>query len=226
MTSPSHQSEPSFKSLQERWEDTQEALPSDLNLRLRRALSWLDRAERERDDDDAAFIFYWIAFTTMYSTPQSEGQQPNEPSRFYDYFGRIVSLDAGNVVYRAICEQFSDSMRLLLNNKYVFGPFWKDYHGSSQHRRWEKWFENDRRAVTQALRSRDTQIVLSMVFDRLYVLRNQMLHGAATWDGSKNRAQVRDGARIMEFLTPQFIRLMMDNPKIDWGAPAYPVVND
>ena len=36
----------------------------DLNLRLRRALSWLERAEKEyaTEDLDAAFIFYWIAF--------------------------------------------------------------------------------------------------------------------------------------------------------------------
>ena len=226
MTSPSHQSEPSFKSLQERWEDTQEALPSDLNLRLRRALSWLDRAERERDYDDAMFIFYWIAFNALYSTRDPETRDMTERVRFDGYFGKIIQLDSGNTVYDAIWEQFSDSIRVLLDNRYVFGPFWDYYNGLSDDRQWALSFERSKRAARRALGSLDTQTVLSVLFDRLYVLRNQMLHGAATWDGSVNRAQVRDGARIMEFLTPQFIRLMMDNPKIDWGAPAYPVVSD
>ena len=64
------------------------------------------------------------------------------------------------------------------------------------------------------------------VFDRLYVLRNQLVHGGATWNSSVNRDQVRDGTRILAFLVPLFIDLMMDNPDIAWGDPCYPVVED
>ena len=42
--------------------------------------------------------------------------------------------------------------------------------------------------------------------------------------GSVNRNQVKDGARILAFLVPLFIDIMMDNPRVDWGAPYYPVV--
>ena len=35
---------------------------SDFNTRMRRATSWLERAEQEEGDVDAEFIFYWIAF--------------------------------------------------------------------------------------------------------------------------------------------------------------------
>jgi hypothetical protein len=72
--------------------------------------------------------------------------------------------------------------------------------------------------------SHNTVRVLSILFDRLYVLRNQVLHGGATWNSSVNRNQVRDGARILGFLVPVFIDLMMDHPDEDWGAPHYPVV--
>ena len=60
------------------------------------------------------------------------------------------------------------------------------------------------------------------LFDRLYVLRNQLLHGGATWQGSVNRSQVTKGAEIMAVLMPQFVKLMMDNPLSDWGKPYYP----
>lgn len=66
--------------------------------------------------------------------------------------------------------------------------------------------------------------VLSFVFDRLYVLRNQLVHGGSTWNSGVNRAQVRDGAAILAFLLPVFVDLMMDNPGKDWGKPFYPVV--
>ena len=70
----------------------------------------------------------------------------------------------------------------------------------------------------------DTLVILNNLFDRLYVLRNQLMHGGATWQGSVNRAQVGDGARIMAFLAPLFVGLMMAHPDEDWGLPDYPVV--
>lgn len=68
--------------------------------------------------------------------------------------------------------------------------------------------------------------ILSLVFDRLYVLRNQIVHGGSTWGGNVNRQQVRDGAAILGFLMPVFVNLMMENPHEDWGVPFYPVVSD
>ena len=60
--------------------------------------------------------------------------------------------------------------------------------------------------------AQQSQYVLERLFDRLYVLRNQILHGGATWNGSVNRKQVGDGAAIMAFLVPAFVKVMMDHP--------------
>jgi len=58
------------------------------------------------------------------------------------------------------------------------------------------------------------------------VLRNQIVHGGSTWNGSVNRAQVTDGARIMGSLVPLIIDLLMEHPDEDWGTPIYPVVSE
>ena len=71
----------------------------------------------------------------------------------------------------------------------------------------------------------DAARILSILFDRLYVLRNQLVHGGATWNGSVNRDQVRDGAAVLGTLLPIFIEIMMDNPGQNWGKPFYPVVD-
>ena len=76
----------------------------------------------------------------------------------------------------------------------------------------------------KALQNHDTRMILATVFDRLYVLRNQIVHGGATWNSSVNRSQIRDGHEILAFLVPLFIDLMMDNPDKNWGAPYYPVI--
>ena len=70
----------------------------------------------------------------------------------------------------------------------------------------------------------ETTVVLSIVLSRLYTLRNQLVHGGATWNGSVNRDQLRDGCAIMSKLTPLLIELMMDNPDALWGDPVFPVV--
>ena len=66
---------------------------------------------------------------------------------------------------------------------------------------------------------------LAEVFDRLYTLRNQVVHGGSTWNSSVNRDQLRDGANILGQLVPVIIHLMMENHAALWGDPCYPVVD-
>ena len=112
----------------------------------------------------------------------------------------------------------------LLHNRYVFNPFWQHHNGIGGYEDWEERFRASERRFARALRARNTVEVLSLVFDRLYVLRNQLVHGGATWNSRVNRDQVRDGAAILAFLMPVFVDVMMDNPGEDWGRPFYPVV--
>ena len=44
--------------------------------------------------------------------------------------------------------------------------------------------------------------MLSIVLSRIYVLRNQLVHGGATWGSSVNREQLRDCTRFMAKLVP------------------------
>jgi hypothetical protein len=75
-----------------------------------------------------------------------------------------------------------------------------------------------------SLMNRDTVRLLCIVFDRLYVLRCSLVHGGATWNGSVNRAQVQDGVRLLESLLPAMLDLMIENPGLELGAIAFPVV--
>ena len=56
--------------------------------------------------------------------------------------------------------------------------------------------------LVQTLRVGLIVTVLSIVFDRLYVLRNQLVHGGATWNSQVNRQQLRDGVAILGTLVP------------------------
>ena len=87
-------------------------------------------------------------------------------------------------------------------------------------------FADARQRVQRALTQQDTERVLYEVFVRLYTLRNQLMHGGATWNSSVNRAQVRDGRALLARLLPVMLGVMMSNPVQFDGRPFYPVVKD
>ena len=111
-----------------------------------------------------------------------------------------------------------------MDNRFLFNPFWQHHNGIEGFVDWEDRLKASSHGFSAAFRTGDTTKVLSFVFDRLYVLRNQLVHGGSTWNSALNRHQVRDGAAILEFLMPVFVDIMMDNPHENWGQPFYPVV--
>ncbi len=212
-----------FKTLEAERKRIENTLPENLGLRMRRATSWIGRAEKA-SDADARFIFYWIAFNAIYGSDTSD-QPDTEEAKFREYFGRVLNLDPDRRIYYGFMQKFSGSIDGFIGNRYVFKPFWSHYNGRPGYGNWRARFDSSYRDFGEAMKGGgDAKVILSTLFDRLYVLRNQLVHGGATWDGSKNRCQVEDGAHIMAFLVPLFVSLMMTNPQVEWGPSHYPVV--
>ena len=195
-----------------------------IGLRIHRCLSWLDRAEQEGEDYDAVFIFLWISFNAAYAEEIFESIKLGQRSAFDDYFENLIKLDNKSRIYDAVWEHFPQAIRVFLNNKYIFQPFWKHQNKVDGYQDWEERFEASKRRFNTALVEKNTKVVLTMLFDRLYVLRNQLMHGGSTWNSTVNREQVTDGAKILAFLIPIFVDIMMDNHTSNWGSPYYPVV--
>ena len=191
-------------------------------------MSWLEAAEKAKAaaDIDMAFICYWIAFNAAYLHKQSTKDE-YEYDKFERYFDKIVSLDKARIIYNAIWKDFSREVCAFINNKYVFREFWRFQHGEPGAKNWESTFrkERDNTLHNVNLRGDYKASVLAVLFSRLYVLRNQLMHGGATWQGTVNRNQVAAATDIMASLVPRFINLMMESPDEDWGEPPYPVVD-
>ena len=208
-----------------REESEGDAYSTNLRLRVHRTISWIQRAEMAAvdGDPDIAFTCYWIAFNAAYAryTADAEGKARE---RFGEYFSRLLALDEAHTIHKAIWDRFSVSIQGLLENRYVFEPFWRDAHRGRRSRRWRDEFDRELTGIDFALAARQSEYTLEKLFDRLYVLRNQILHGGATWNSSLNRKQVDDGAEIMAFLIPCFVNVMMDHPDEPWGENYYPVV--
>jgi hypothetical protein len=72
-----------------------EGFPETMGLRAHRAISWIGRAE-SCGDDDARFIFLWVAFNAAYADEREfQSLAQGERAAFVDYFGRLVEQDQG-----------------------------------------------------------------------------------------------------------------------------------
>lgn len=199
-----------------------ETMPEPTRIRIHRAISWLARAEAEDDDPDARFLFLWIAFNAAYA--REFGKEQTERDQLKAYFASVLALDNRKQLHAVLFREFSGAIRTLIENKFVFEPFWRalrDHDGSG---RWEQQFTASRTAAMKALMGQQTDVVLSILFDRLYVLRNQLAHGGATWNSKTNRAQVRDSTHMLAAIVPVLVGLMLDNPQADFGEIMYPVL--
>lgn len=195
----------------------------NLSLRVHRALSWLHKAE-QCDDKDSHFIYLWIGFNAVYATDIDAQYRKNERETFKSFFQKLVELDKKNELYDIIWSEFSTSVRSLLDNKYVFQPFWDFQNGNTSEKQWQSSFTSAKSAANKALSIRDTVTILSIIFDRIYTLRNQVFHGGATWNSKVNRKQVFDGINILHQTLLIVITIMLNNPNTLWGDPYYPVV--
>jgi hypothetical protein len=116
--------------LKDRHRQVRDAEHPNLRLRLHRALSWLDRAE-QANDLDGNFIFLWIAFNAAYATEIDEQYRLSEQETFKAFLEKLCLLDQEKRIDALVWQEFSGSIRILLDNPYVFQSFWDHQNGRS-----------------------------------------------------------------------------------------------
>ncbi len=206
-------------------------MSNDHATRLHRAVSWFRCAERYSADDDICFITLWIALNSCYAIKQNEQHEQHEQheqykrykerSEFKKFADILVQLDADADIYNCLWNNYSGFVRLLINNQYIFPPFWKSQIDGNED--WVRKFDGSKKQAIKALENSEVSVLLSIVFDRLYVLRNQLIHGGATYESKVNRDQVENGKRLLLEILPIIVTLMFDETQ-NWGSIDFPVV--
>lgn len=213
-----------FSSLKTKQRSLRDGFEESLSLRVHRALSWLQKSEECEEDQDSRFIFLWIAFNAAYAQ-DTEVLRHTESKAFSLFIRKLVELDKRNNLYNLVWTEFSSSVRVLLDNQYVYQPFWDYHNGKLTEQEWKEQFAKAKTTANSALSSRQTDLLLAIILQRLYMLRNQLIHGGATWQSSANRSQIRDGVAFLSKLVPMIVNIMMDNKQELWGSANYPVIN-
>lgn len=149
-------------------------------------------------------------------------------ARARTFVTHLIALDRQRLLHAVLFERFSGPVRNLLNNKFVYAPFWRAMADHAASQRWKVSFEESKQLAMRALMENATDVCLMLVLERLYVLRNQLVHGGVTWNSSVNRDQVRDGVRLLSTLVPLMLSLMLeaDSEQQAFGPIAYPPLPD
>lgn len=202
--------------------------PPSVALRTHRALSWLQRAEQEQGDPDAAFICLWISFNAAYgrvieSDEQRQEKNSTERDKYEEFIKKLLTCDRTHRIEGLLFDQFSSSIEQLIANEYVYYEYWNHWLNPASERDWRKSMNTEVNNASSFVKKRSALPYLMIVLSRLNVLRNQIMHGASTWNSTTNRSQVQDAAAFMRQFVPLMIELMMNDPDQEWGDPMYPV---
>jgi len=220
---------PTLAALSERHHSLRSEKPSSFTLRMHRALSWLERADRAADDDDVGFLCLWIAFNAAYAQDSTQGiDSDTECQALRSFISEVCALDERKSLSTLVWQVFEGPIRVLLDDHYLFQPFWNAINhprpDGSVSDYWKESFDAAHEQVNRAFAQKDTERVLHESFVRLHTLHNQLLHGGATWDSCANRVQVRDGRALLAQVLPVMLGIMMGHPACFEGKPFYVIV--
>lgn len=218
-----------FENAYQQYQENRRSFDENFRLKLHRAFSWLRQAN-EAPNEDLKYICLWIAFNSAYGKDrlnENIGTSLGDRQSFQRYLSVIGNLDKKNRIITAIRKKLISSVKELLENRFTFQPYWDYYNGKKEYGEWKRSFEKAKEIAYRELAEGGTATVLTIVFDRLYTLRNQILHGGATCKSQINREQLHDGNEVLETLIPIILEIMLSKPDTTiWGEPYYPHVHD
>lgn len=213
------------RQLRHRWKPHKERLTEEqpenpTPIRFHRACSWMARVEQNADteDHDLDLISLWIAFNALYGQWDSAKREPRPDRECWRKFAkRILNLDQNGCVAASLREHKRLAMSLL-EDEYLSGFFWQEPSakraGQSKRAKYnaQTWYIEERWVM-----------VLEQLLDRVYVMRCQLVHGAATYGGKLNRTSLHRCVMMMQRLLPVILLVWIDHGSDeDWGPMCYP----
>jgi hypothetical protein len=209
-----------IRDLRRRWKPHKERLGSHPTaIRFHRACSWLDRAEKlEAADHDLVLINQWIALNSLYGQWDARTNEPQpDRERWRGFVSRLLKLDGnGHLTEMLLVQQ--QLVLALVEDEHLAGFFWKD--PSAKNRQTAR---NHKHKFRSWYAEKNWTLILDFLLEKIYLLRCQLIHGAATFGGKLNRTSLRRATQMLWHLLPACLLVYIDHgADEDWGQLCYP----
>lgn len=201
----------------------------NLRDRLGRSLSWLEAASNLRQDQSQVqveFIFLFIAFNCLYGKRQYEGAETKIRQDLEEYFTKILDLheinkrEGGTTLSEAL-KRSRYCWLQLLEDEYLDNGYWR----TAEHRQgFKEKYRSQKFSALARLKNREYKELLHVIFSRIVVLRNQIMHGSATYGPkSKGWESIQKATPVLRALVPALRELMCrSGDAVDWPKIPYP----
>lgn len=204
-------------------------MASDQHLldRLQRADSWMRAAAGLRQDQmHEAFIFLYIALNCLYGRRAYEGDETRIGEDLEVFFTKILTLDQkdraeGGALLAEAAAACRKEGAALIRDKFLVNRYWR---GSLPSTELQTKLNRDAAEALDRLDEGSFREFLGLVFRRVSVLRNQIMHGCATYGPrSFGRASLDKGLRVLRVMVPAFYQLASRyGHAVKWDPVPYP----
>ena len=197
--------------------------------RLRRAINWLELAE-EDSLGEIRFMLYWISFNALYGQgDKTHNGGERELSTINDFISKIIKSDKNRVL--EYLNERENNVNKILRLRQVYKKFWDAMYDPTKWKCWESDFIKDKESAEDAYKNKDASTIVKLLFNRLYVVRNQLMHGSASINIqpsqiSRNKTQVQNGMILLSEFVPIFIYIILHAGGINLGPIPYPRVGN
>jgi len=216
---------PTVRSLRRGWKPHKERLQGPdgghpTAIRFHRACSWIQRVEdhAEAADEDMDLVSLWVSFNALYGQWDQRGREPKPDRKSWrEFVDALWKLDKDEQIAGLLVEHKKLVMSLL-EDVYLSGYFWQEptadrakKSGKTKYSA-QGWYVEKRWVM-----------ILDEVLDRVYLMRCQLVHGAASHNSSLNRQTLHRCVMMMRRLLPAFLQVWIDHgADKDWGTMCYP----
>jgi hypothetical protein len=215
----------SVRDLRRRWKPHKDRLNGNAIgeatlIRFHRACSWTARVETmaENEDADLALVSLWIAFNSLYGQWDRERREPRADRECWRVFtDRILRLDTNKYTVDVL-QQHKRLVMSLFEDECLSNIYWRNPslgrngHVKRMKSTGQNWYIEHRWTM-----------ILDELLERIYLMRCQLVHGAATYGGKLNRTSLRHCVSMIQHLLPVFLLVWIENgADVDWGPMCYP----
>lgn len=220
---------PSVRELRRRWKPIKQGGAGGpeheaIRIRLHRCFSWMQRVEEtsataaDASAIDAHLIFRWTALNALYGRWDAERQEPaGDRATLNGFTSRITRADSDGRIH-ALLTTHRPLLESLVGDEFLLRHFWQDPEIDVAGKT-----SGAVRKLRETVREGRHGRTLDDVLSRVYLLRCQLVHGAATFNGGQNRTAVRRADRFLELLLPDVVTIIIDHDwDGEWGGLCYP----
>jgi len=203
-------------------------LHEGIRIRMHRALTWLEFAERcdGTRDLDARLVAQWISLNSLYGQWDVRSGSPMADRESLRLFTtHIFSHDHDKLLASVLVANTKLAVSLF-EDRYLCKHIWEHPTAPKARDRGRTPLHAGH-AARELLREGQHAAFLERLLSRVHFVRNQLVHGGSSYNGALNRTAVRRASVMMEHLLGCFLQILMEHGYVDdWGDLCYPPIQE